>query len=59
MTFVETIDTGRQAISVEQKPLWAKLARANIKHAVTKANPSIMQVIEGDARDSNPDCSPH
>jgi modification methylase len=49
-TLVEAIHAGRRAIGVELEPRWAKLARANIKHAHDQGAHSPAQIIRGDAR---------
>ncbi len=49
-TLVEAIHTGRRAVGVELEPRWAKLARANIKHAQRQGASFPAHVIEGDAR---------
>jgi modification methylase len=49
-TLVEGIHAGRQAVGVELEPRWAKLARANIKHAHRQGAHPPAHVIQGDAR---------
>ncbi len=49
-TLVEAIHTGRRAIGVELEPRWAKLARANIRHARRQGANTPARVIKGDAR---------
>jgi modification methylase len=50
-TLVEAIYTGRRAVGIELEPRWAKLARANIRHAHHQGARSPAQVIKGDARE--------
>ncbi len=49
-TLIEAIHVGRQAVGVELEPRWAKLARANIKHAHHQGAHTAAHVIKGDAR---------
>ena len=49
-TLVEAIDLHRPALGIELEPRWAKLARANIRHAHHHGARQSARVIEGDAQ---------
>lgn len=49
-TLVEAIHQGRRALGLELETCWAKLARANVKHACSQGAAGQAQVVKGDAR---------
>jgi modification methylase len=49
-TLVEAIHTGRRAVGIELEQRWAKLAAANIEHALKQGATGSAHVIRGDAR---------